>query len=230
MTPIRIRFCTANAYLVASPSGYTLIDTGDPGFTFRLFQTLARSRISPGRISLIVLTHIHFDHIGGLWAIQAQSGAPVLVHQQEAADLAAGRVIIPPGIIWPTRLLAWMGQKASRRLRFPGYQAQHIMSGAEMSLTQFGLAGRLLHTPGHSPGSISLILDNGAAFTGDICPNTWFNTWQGTHFPPYADDMAAVYESWQTVLNSAAQTIYPGHGKPFPVEVLRQELQRVKLS
>lgn len=225
-TPLRIRFSTANAYLIPLPAGYVLIDTGDPGFTPRLFQTLARHAISPTQIKLIILTHTHFDHIGGLWAIQAQSGAPVLVHALEAADLAAGRVIIPPGTVWPTRPLGWLGQKLSRFFCFPGYRAEVMVSGEQQSLAEFGLEGHILHTPGHSPGSISIILANGAAFVGDLCPNTWYNRWLlRSHFPPYADDIEAVYSSWRKLLASPARTLYPGHGAPYPVEALRREVR-----
>ncbi|MFN8458260.1 MAG: MBL fold metallo-hydrolase [Anaerolineae bacterium] len=222
-TPLRIRFSTANAYLIPAQTGYVLIDSGDPGFTFRLFQMLARHAIAPTHITLIILTHTHFDHIGGLWAIQAQSNAPVLVHTAEADDLAAGRVVIPPGTLKTTRLLSWLGQRLSRFFHFPGYQAELVIS-EEISLAAFGLAGRILHTPGHSPGSISIILDNGDAFVGDICPNTWYNRWRGSHFPPFAYDVVAVYSSWRKLVDSPAQTLYPGHGAPYPAGVLRREL------
>lgn len=222
---ITIRFSTANAYLIPARNGYILIDTGDPGFTPRLFQTLARHAISPSQIKLIILTHTHFDHIGGLWAIQAQSHAPVLVHTAEAADLAAGRVTIPPGAVWPTRPLSWLGQKLSRFFHFPGYRAEYVVNGADMPLAEFGLEGRLLHTPGHSPGSLSIVLANGAAFVGDLCPNTWYNRWLlRSHFPPYADDIPGVYASWRKLLASPAHTLYPGHGPSYPAEALRREV------
>lgn len=221
-SPLRIGFSNVNAYLISAQDGYVLIDTGDPGLTFLLFRALARYGISPHQIKLIILTHIHFDHIGGLWAIQAQSGAPVMVHQAEAADLAAGRVVIPPGVGPLFKDMARAGQWLSRFFCFPGYQAEHIITTEEMSLQDFGLAGRILHTPGHSPGSISVLLDNGDAFTGDLCPNFFpRNLW--THFPPYADDVATVYRSWDKLLSAPVKMLYPGHGRPFGAEVLRRQ-------
>lgn len=222
-SPLRIRLGSANAYLVPTGTGYVLIDTGDPGLTFLLFAVLKQRRISPRQIRLIILTHIHYDHIGGLWAVQSQSGAPVMVHEAEAADLAAGRVVIPAGTYFVSKSLAALGKGASRFFRFPGYRAEHIISAEEQSLHKFGLEGSILHTPGHSPGSTTILLANGDAFVGDLCPNTWFNHWVASRFPPYADDIAAVYRSWERLLNTPAQMLYPGHGLPYPAEVLRRD-------
>jgi hydroxyacylglutathione hydrolase len=221
--PLRLPLGSANAYLVPAHSGYVLIDTGDPGLTFLLFRALQRHRISPVEIRLIILTHIHFDHIGGLWVIQAASGAKVMVHEVEAADLAAGRVIIPPGTYAITRLLGGTGQRLSRFFRFPGYRAEHVIKGEAQSLHEFGLAAQILHTPGHSPGSTSIVLDNGAAFVADLCPNTPFNRWVGSHFPPYADDIPAVFRSWARLLDTPARILYPGHGAVYGVEELRND-------
>lgn len=223
-SPLRLPLGSANAYLVPARHGYILIDTGDPGLAFLLFRALQRHRISPPEIRLIILTHIHFDHIGGLWAIQAASGAEVMVHEIEAADLAAGRVIIPPGTYAITRLLGGVGQRLSRFFRFPGYHAEHVIKGAAQSLHEFGLEGQILHTPGHSPGSISIVLGDGAAFVGDLCPNTWYNrSLLRTHFPPYADDIPAVFRSWARLLDTQARVLYPGHGAAYGVAELRED-------
>ncbi|MBE7552655.1 MAG: MBL fold metallo-hydrolase [Anaerolineales bacterium] len=223
-SPLLIRLGSANAYLLPARDGYVLIDTGDPGLTFLLFRALERYQISPREIRLIIITHIHYDHIGGLWAVQAASGAKVMAHEAEAADLAAGRVVIPPGTYPITRLLGGAGQRLSRFFRFPGYRAEYIVRDEEQSLHEFGLDGRLLYTPGHSPGSMSVVLDSGAAFVGDLCPNTWYNRFfLRTHFPPYADDVAAVFRSWARLLNTPARKLYPGHGPPYSVDALRRD-------
>lgn len=223
-SPLCLRLGSANAYLVPARSGYVLIDTGDPGLSFLIFRTLKHYQISPAEIQLIILTHIHYDHIGGLWAVQAASEAEVMVHEIEAADLATGKVVIPAGTYAITRLLSGLGQGLSRLFCFPGYRAEHIIRDEELLLYDFGLEGRIFHTPGHSPGSATVLLDNGDAFVGDLCPNTWYNRWfLHTHFPPYADDMAAVYKSWKKLLGTSARRLFPGHGPSYEMEELRDD-------
>jgi len=71
---------------------------------------------------------------------------------------------------------------------------------------------------------MSIVLANGDAFVGDLCPNTWYNRWLlRTHFPPYADDVAAVFRSWARLLDTPARMLYPGHGPPYLMEELRSD-------
>jgi glyoxylase-like metal-dependent hydrolase (beta-lactamase superfamily II) len=69
-------------------------------------------------------------------------------------------------------------------------------------LERIGLAGEIVPTPGHSDDSVSLVLDNGAAFTGDL-----------THPSMVGDeDAAVVAASWQRLRDHGATRVYPGHG------------------
>ncbi|HYF65091.1 MAG TPA: MBL fold metallo-hydrolase, partial [Herpetosiphonaceae bacterium] len=71
-------------------------------------------------------------------------------------------------------------------------------------LRRLGLAGEIISTPGHSDDSVTLVLDDGAAFTGDL-PS-----------PAIDPANAAVAQSWRAIRELAAARIYPGHG-PAPV-------------
>jgi glyoxylase-like metal-dependent hydrolase (beta-lactamase superfamily II) len=91
-------------------------------------------------------------------------------------------------------------------------------------LAKYGLEGTALPLPGHSAGSIGVILDTGEAFVGDAA----FNIFPRTVVPPLADDPAALLESWRILLSSGARTFYPGHGKPFGREKLEASLPRLE--
>lgn len=68
-------------------------------------------------------------------------------------------------------------------------------------LLHLDIDGEIIHTPGHSDDSISLILDNGIAFTGDLPSSTWAE-----------DPLRKVELSWQRIRSLNVKTIYPGHG------------------
>jgi ribonuclease/clavin/mitogillin len=69
-------------------------------------------------------------------------------------------------------------------------------------LERIGIAGEILHTPGHSADSISLLLDDGSAFTGDLTRPAFIGL----------ENAAVVSASWQLLRERGAARVYPGHG------------------
>jgi glyoxylase-like metal-dependent hydrolase (beta-lactamase superfamily II) len=96
----------------------------------------------------------------------------------------------------------------------------------ECSLTGFGVAGRVLHTPGHTAGSLSLLLDSGDAFVGDLVAK--IPVVGRTYVPFFSDGgRATVHASWRRLLAAGADRIYPAHGECLGADDLRDELVRV---
>lgn len=78
-------------------------------------------------------------------------------------------------------------------------------------------------TPGHTPGSISVLLDTGDAFAGCMTHNNPpFRLKPG--LPIFAEDLPRLKESWKRLLEEGVKTIYPGHGNPFAAEEMRKAL------
>ncbi len=69
-------------------------------------------------------------------------------------------------------------------------------------LASLGISGEIVSTPGHSDDSITLVLDEGVAFTGDLTPA----------FAATEDKENVIRESWEKIRSLGAKTIYPGHG------------------
>jgi glyoxylase-like metal-dependent hydrolase (beta-lactamase superfamily II) len=92
-----------------------------------------------------------------------------------------------------------------------------ISSDDSNTLRRIGVAGDILHTPGHTLDSISVILDDGKTFVGDAAMN-FLNFCQIRYRPIYAQDIDMVYKSWKKLIDYGAKYVYPAHGKPFPVE------------
>ncbi len=223
LNPVRLQVGSANAYLIPAEEGdFALVDAGLSAGALR--RALARRGVAPAQIRLIVVTHAHFDHVGGLAWAQAASGAPVLTHPLEADLLARGAVIIPRGANAYGRMIHRLGTLAARAgvLRFAPATPDHIVEGP-FALHDYGLAGELLHTPGHSAGSLTLLCATGDAFVGDLAANhlPWG---RGPILPPFFGARAELLASWARLLEAGAKRIHPGHGPAFPAERLRARL------
>jgi glyoxylase-like metal-dependent hydrolase (beta-lactamase superfamily II) len=82
---------------------------------------------------------------------------------------------------------------------------------------------KVIYTPGHSSGSVSVLLDTGDVFVGDLAMNK-FPLRFSPGLPIFAEDWDKVIESWKILLDQGAKTVYPAHGKPFLVDVIRKAL------
>jgi glyoxylase-like metal-dependent hydrolase (beta-lactamase superfamily II) len=108
-------------------------------------------------------------------------------------------------------------------LPFSGTAVDIALDDSGISLEPFGISGRVLHTPGHTKGSMSVVLETGDAFVGDLAMNG-FPHRPGPKMPSPGEDADLVKKSWRLLLDSGAKRIFPGHGKPFDADVLRNRL------
>lgn len=199
-----------------------MIDAGPRGTAPSFIRSLQRYGIAPGQIRLILVTHVHFDHVGSLQAIQKQCGCPVLVHQAEAGLLSRGCVVLPPGTHLLTSLLIRLANRhpriVRRLFRFDPVRPDRIIKDT-LGLAPFGFDAHVLPTPGHTPGSLSVITASGQAFVGDLAVN-YLPGGRGPYWPPFGDSLRLIRKSWRILLNQGATTIYPAHGQPFKAEKL----------
>jgi glyoxylase-like metal-dependent hydrolase (beta-lactamase superfamily II) len=203
--------------------GAVLVDVGLAGWTSLFFRRLKNAGIRPEDVRLIVITHVHFDHVGNLKALRERCGCPVAIHANEAPLLSHGTVVFPPGTNLFGNVAASVGRGLAPLLKFSAVKPD-IQIAKELSLERFGISGKIIATPGHTIGSLSVLLPDGTACVGDLAANH-FPGRLGPIFPPFADNVTALLESWDLVLNAGAKTICPGHGRPFPAEYLRTTMQ-----
>ncbi len=192
-----------------------LIDTGVPGSGQKILNALAANGIAPKDISLILITHCHADHFGSLPMLKEQTGAKVAIHKLEAEMLTQGvnAEICPVGLMGHifavlTKLLV--------RSKVAGVKPD-ILIDRELDLAEFGVQGKVIATPGHTAGSISVILASGEAMIGDML--TSFR--KGVlNYPIFARDMTQVKKSLKLVLDHQPKQIYASHGGVFDAEVV----------
>ena len=110
-----------------------------------------------------------------------------------------------------------------KRIPFPKFKPDILITDKPFPLTEYGINGNIIHTPGHTLGSISVILDSGEAFVGCMAHDGLpFRIRPG--LPIYAQDIVAIKESWRLLIDKGAKMIYPGHGNPFPVKIIKKYL------
>jgi glyoxylase-like metal-dependent hydrolase (beta-lactamase superfamily II) len=91
-----------------------------------------------------------------------------------------------------------------------------ITFGERYDFTEFGLNAYVLHTPGHSAGSCSVVIDGEIALAGDTIDGM-----KWTVFPTWGDDPAGIVRSWGKLLRTGCHTFHPAHG--FPVSRVQLE-------
>jgi len=113
--------------------------------------------------------------------------------------------------------------KALLHQKLPKLKVDVVIDDAGMSLSEYGIPGKVVWTPGHSMGHVSIILDSGDAIVGDMAMNSWFLRLT-PGLPVLADDIKLVVESWKKILPMGIKQVYPAHGMDFPVEVMQKEI------
>lgn len=88
-----------------------------------------------------------------------------------------------------------------------------VLEGDE-DLHEFGVSGRVIHTPGHTEGSISLILSDGKAIVGDLMMGGILFK-KVPHYPLFANDISRLRESIRKIIQLSPKVIYASHGGPF---------------
>ena len=217
----RIPVGITNCYLLCGEK-IILIDGGAPGHVKDFMRGMDRVGIPPGDIDLIVLTHGHADHIGSLHSIQEMTGAKIAVHRSDLVWVESGLPPLPPGVTPWGRILIGL----ATRLYKPGIipcQANIILGDVEYSLAGYGIPSRVIHTPGHSAGSICILLNSGEVYAGDMAMQAWFLRWS-PGLPVLAEDMNLVVQSWKKLIRMGAKRVYPAHGSDFSVEVIQKEI------
>lgn len=200
-----MRLRMANAYLIENRSGMYLIDTGMPGDAKHILEKM--ESLDRMDLKIIYLTHAHIDHDGGAAALKSFTGAPIAIHHADANSFISGRTELGEvrGRGW---LLKWLVPIAEPYMRSQTTEVDVLLNDGDR-LDKFGLDAVVIHTPGHTSGSSSLLVEGRYLFTGDLVT---------THGKPhvqkyYASDWDQIPISVERIRSAGAELIYPGHGR-----------------
>jgi hydroxyacylglutathione hydrolase len=214
-----LRFGGTNAYLFQSEAGYLLIDTGYPYQRALLERELERLGCRPGNLKLIVLTHGDIDHTGSCAYLREKYHAPIAMHAGDTVmclkdGVTRDRGKLPPDfppvlILWfIASLFGFLLRRLTWRQPYEPFAPDLLLEDGQ-SLAEHGFNLRVLYTPGHSQGSISLLTEGGDLVCGDLFVQVWGHLLK-------AIDAAGLARL--KVLN--VRTVYPGHGEAFALAAL----------
>jgi glyoxylase-like metal-dependent hydrolase (beta-lactamase superfamily II) len=217
---IALGFCQC---YVLRADGVVVVDAGAPNKSKTFVRGLERASISPEDVALIVLTHGHWDHIGSAGDLKSLTGAKLAMHHREVDWLEQSLTPLPPGVTAWGRAFMSLHKLFMPFIRVPPAKVDLSLGDDGLSLADYGIPGQVLHTPGHSSGSVSVLLDTGEAFVGDLAMNG-FPLRLSPGLPIFAEDPAAVVSSWRYLLEQGVTTVYPAHGRPFSADVIREAI------
>ena len=187
----------SNCYLVTHPE-LTLIDTGMPGQHRKILSYITSLGYENGKLRRIILTHHDLDHMGSAADLQRVTGAAVCIHRADA-DCVLGRS--PRRPFWK----AWLSSLATLWPEFrPPEITRLLEDGQNMDLLQ------VIHTPGHSAGSIT-VKYGPVLFVGDLL--RWGRVFKQTP-RCFNEDSSAIRDSIKKIASLDFDLLCPGHGKP----------------
>ena len=219
-TVVQVLSGRSNVFLLSNDHSCVLIDTSPLRKRDKLNRNLARLRIK--KLDLLLLTHTHFDHAANAKSIKETYGAPVAVHHSEKDFLQKGLNHFPRGTNPFTRLLInSLGDRLSARFDFPPCEPD-ILIDSVWELKDLGFHAYVLPTPGHTVGSVSLIIDDEIALVGDAM----FGVFPHSILPPFADHPDRLVESWGLLLKTNCSLFLPAHGFGNSREKVQKNYER----
>jgi endoribonuclease LACTB2 len=190
---VNVGYRSTNYWVISADRSRVLVDLGWPGTMGTLRANLGRADIPLGEIRFALATHYHIDH-AGLAQDLKNAGVPLL-----AIDIQVPFIPLMKRHIKPQDHFTDIALEGNTVIS---------LAASRALLDRLGIAGEILHTPGHSDDSVSLLLDDGSAFTGDLTDPRMIG----------AENAAVVRASWQRLKDGGATRVHAGHGpiRSFP--------------
>lgn len=219
---VRLDVAASNVYVIEENDRRLMIDAGNPGDEDRYEALMREVGIDPATIDYAILTHGHIDHAGTAASFQERHGIQVIggADDQEMID-AGGDVDY-----CPTSMTARFVQMMVPS-HYPVFKLDRAikMDGAPVDLAELGMSGRILPHPGHTPGSVVILIGR-HAFVGDLIRGGMIaNETPATHF--FMCDLEENRRRIGEILElDAIEQWHPGHFGSFPAEAVRAYLAK----
>jgi len=187
VTIVNVGYLSTNYWVVSAGKSRFLVDLGYPGTMGAMRGRLKQMDIPLNEIRYALATHFHIDHAGLAQELKME-GVGLLVMETQIAAIPLMKQFTKPQD-------HYLDISLDGNVTIPFSESRTLLSN-------MGIPGEILPTPGHSDDSVSLLLDDGSAFTGDLTPleHAW------------GEASELVKASWQLLRERGAKRVYPGHG------------------
>jgi len=187
VTIVNVGYRSTNYWAISAGTSRLLVDLGWPGTMGRMRASLKRMDVPIAEIQYGLATHYHIDHAGVAQELKL-AGVPLLVLDVQVPAIPLMKTWTKP---------------QDQYLEVTMHDNVEISCDESRSLLErIDIPGEILHTPGHSDDSVSLLLDDGSVFTGDLTAPQYIGL----------EDPEVVQESWRLLRERGATRVYPGHG------------------
>ena len=187
-------------------NSWILVDCGIYGSEGKILRTLKSLGGKPEKVSLIILTHAHQDHSGAVKELQRITGAKVAIQREDAEYLVKGISAKVTPITDFAKLMARLIK--SRPQNKKGGITPDIIIENELDINEYGVNGKIMSTPGHTKGSVSVFLNSGNCIIGDILGKTLGMVTGGM----FCNDLEENRKSIGKIIGSNATNLYLSHG------------------
>jgi hydroxyacylglutathione hydrolase len=217
---IRILSGRSNVFLLTNGERNILIDTS-PNYLWKLLEKRLK-KLNVTNIDYLILTHTHADHAENSHRIKEKYKSLVFVHKSEAQYLTTGNNLMPGGTNLLTRVITnSLIKRLYSKYRYEPCQYDYLVDSI-FDLKDFGFKAYIIHTPGHSTGSMSVIVDNEVALVGDAM----FGIFMRSVFPPFADNIKQMINSWGRLLDTNCSVFIPSHGSADCRSLVQKEYNK----
>ena len=225
-----------NTYIYKINDGYVMIDTGYEHSLNKVIKKLNKLNINITDIKYVFLTHAHDDHAGFLnELLKINTELKVIISDKAMPTLKIGQNSFNGGCSTKLALVfcKFMAILGNSEHKFPKIEDKYddrfiTITNENINEFQNILNGEIIYTPGHTSDSISLILDD-IILCGDAAMNGIPSL---KRLIIWIEDLKEYEQSWDKIINTKANKIYPAHGKPFSKTDLikyKKYIKKIKL-
>lgn len=179
-----------------------IVDTAAPGNERKILKALREAGIAQDNVSLLIVTHAHWDHCGSLQALKTALKVPVMAGWPDSEYLEMGE----------NSPVSRSKARHARHLNF-GETKVEVVVKEDRGLEDYGIDARVFRTPGHTEGSISVLASDGNCAVGDFLAGI------------YTGDSQDIDQSLKRIMEGGTRRFCPSHGPDVDAEAILRILK-----